>query len=309
MAVVLSNRQNKLGGIPPGNGLTGKLPFICGLAAALLPSMEVPAEEIEVDSVLIRLIDQVDIPAQALGPLSELHVEEGSRVDVGQLMAQIDDTEAQLQQQRAKADLEIAELKAADSVALRSARKSLEFAQADFERLRRADQDRPRSVSESELERARLAAEQASLDLERAQNENALAKLEQQLAAADFRLSERNVAIRRIVAPAAGEVVKVVHRPGEWVKPGDQMFRIVRTDRLRAEGFVEATAVLRDLRGTPVKLEPELGSQQRTFAGEIVFVSPEIDPINGQVRVFADVDNAEGWLRPGLRATMTILVE
>jgi multidrug efflux pump subunit AcrA (membrane-fusion protein) len=37
-----------------------------------------------------------------------------------------------------------------------------------------------------------------------------------------------------------------------------------------------------------------------------VFVSPEVDPVNGQVRVLAEVDNPDGVLRPGLRATMTI---
>jgi multidrug efflux pump subunit AcrA (membrane-fusion protein) len=40
--------------------------------------------------------------------------------------------------------------------------------------------------------------------------------------------------------------------------------------------------------------------------GEIVFVSPEINPVSGQVRVWAEVDNLQGYLKPGMRATMTV---
>ena len=105
----------------------------------------------------------------------------------------------------------------------------------------------------------------------------------------------------------AGVVVDVLHRPGEWVKPGDKVFRIVRTDRLRAEGFVKASDVLQDLRGAKVTVVPYLDDKPGpSFDGEIVFVSPEIDPVNGQVRVWADVENPKGKLRPGLRARMTI---
>jgi multidrug efflux pump subunit AcrA (membrane-fusion protein) len=34
---------------------------------------------------------------------------------------------------------------------------------------------------------------------------------------------------------------------------------------------------------------------------KLVFISPEVNPINSQVRVFLDIDNSDGKLRPGLR--------
>ena len=40
--------------------------------------------------------------------------------------------------------------------------------------------------------------------------------------------------------------------------------------------------------------------------GKVTFVSPEVDPVNHQVRVWAEVDNTELVLRPGLAAEMTI---
>jgi len=42
------------------------------------------------------------------------------------------------------------------------------------------------------------------------------------------------------------------------------------------------------------------------FAGHIVFVNPEIDPLNSQVRVWAEVENPDLKLRPGMQAALVI---
>jgi macrolide-specific efflux system membrane fusion protein len=49
--------------------------------------------------------------------------------------------------------------------------------------------------------------------------------------------------------------------------------------------------------------------KQEAFFGQVVFVSPEIDPVNGQVRVLIEIDNPELTLRPGTRATAVITPE
>ena len=45
------------------------------------------------------------------------------------------------------------------------------------------------------------------------------------------------------------------------------------------------------------------------FAGKLVFVNPEISPVNGQMRVWAEIENHDLKLRPGLRGSLTILPE
>lgn len=286
------------------------LTLACGLVlltAILLCGPVVAAEGIQVDSVLIRLIDEVSVPARAIGSLVEVHVSEGIVVKQGQRLAQIDDTEAQLDHQRAEYELEIADLESKNDVEIRSAMKTWAYAQAHLERLRRADQAQPRSVSDSELQKAQLEFDQAQFQLERGKNELQKAQVRRNSKANELAQAQRSVEVRKILAPISGVVVKVLHHPGEWVKPGEQIFRIVRTDRLRVEGFVRASDVAVDLRGKPVSVVPELGNTvAQTFSGKIVFVSPEIDPVNGQVRVWAEIENSTGHLRPGLRAKMTI---
>jgi macrolide-specific efflux system membrane fusion protein len=40
--------------------------------------------------------------------------------------------------------------------------------------------------------------------------------------------------------------------------------------------------------------------------GRVVFVSPEVQPVNSQVRFWAEFDNENLRLRPGLTASLTI---
>ena len=41
---------------------------------------------------------------------------------------------------------------------------------------------------------------------------------------------------------------------------------------------------------------------------KITFISPEIDPVNQQVQICAEFENADGMVRPGLVATMRIVL-
>ena len=85
------------------------------------------------------------------------------------------------------------------------------------------------------------------------------------------------------------------------------MFRIVRIDRLRVEAFLDANQVADGLLGRNVTLSVEFANRPRAeFAGKVVFVSPEVDPVNGQVRVWAEVENRGLLLRPGLHGSLKI---
>ena len=60
---------------------------------------------------------------------------------------------------------------------------------------------------------------------------------------------------------------------------------------------------------SPVLLAVELpDGQQAEFPGKLVFVSPEIDPVNAQVRVWAEIENEGLRLRPGMRGRLIVKV-
>ena len=183
----------------------------------------------------------------------------------------------------------------------------MRYAQSQYDRLKRAESTQPKSVSDSELEKARLETEKARLEMEKGEEEKRKAAIRRNLSANQLAVAERNVEVRSIIAPQSGVIVNVLRRPGEWVQPGEKIFRIVSTKRLRAEGFIQADQVTADLKGKRVTVSPSGQSESGVeFSGKVIFVSPEIDPVNGQVRILADVDNPDGLLRPGLRVQMSI---
>ena len=47
-------------------------------------------------------------------------------------------------------------------------------------------------------------------------------------------------------------------------------------------------------------------AEPETFRGRIGFVSPEIDPVTRQVRVWAEIDNTDNRLRPGAQGQLLI---
>jgi len=261
---------------------------------------------LDVQSVIVRLIDQVDVPAQSLGVLSEIKIQEGDRVKAKQILGELDPQEAQLLLDQAVAQQAIAAQQAIDDVAVRAAKLSVAYATDEHARLAKANQEQPRSVSESELAKSKQAMEQALLDLEKQENEIKLKKLQSDRTKSELAIAQRNLALRSVTAPLTGVVVSVLRSPGEWVKPGDKLFRIVSIDRLRAEGFAQSTSIDVNAQGAKAQFVADQESTASAIQGTVVFVSTEVDPVNGQVRVWVDLDNRLGKLKPGMRGSLKI---
>ena len=265
------------------------------------------ADEIKIPSALLKLIDQLDVPAREIGLLTSLNAQEGSRVGEGTALAGIDDTEARFAQERAKVELSIATQAAASDVGVRAGARALQAAEAE---LRRAEEARLKLrdiVTESEMDRLRLAVDQARLAIEKAQHELSVAKLQCDLKKVEVEFAARAVARRQITAPFPGVVVQVHRRLGDWVQPGDKLLRLIRMDRLRVEAFLDSAQATANLEGRPVALSLESSSKSAaTYPGKLIFVSPEIDPINRSVRILAEFENPNFELKPGMRGTLTI---
>jgi RND family efflux transporter MFP subunit len=264
-------------------------------------------EEIKISGALVKLIDQLDVPAREAGTIVQLDVQEGERVKAGAMLARIDDTEARFAEERAKVELQIASQNAASDVAVRSAQRAVQTAQIELKRAEEAKLKLRDVITETELDKLRLAADQAKLAVEKAHQERAVAQLQQDLKKVEAEFAARNVARREAASPFPGVVVQVNKRVGDWVQAGDKMLRVIRLDRLRVEGFLEASQAVPGLEGRPVTLAVDLpGKAGAAFGGKLTFVSPEIDPFNRSVRVLAEIENPSLVLQPGLRGTLTV---
>jgi len=290
----------------------------CSLAIALAAAIPTAAAEndaatrapagatLEVESVVLRLLEEAEVPAQEAGVVTGVAVREGQRVKQGELLAQIDDQVARLAADAAKAQFDIARAKASNDVRIRFAQKALEVSEAELRRSTESVERFAKSVSQSQLDVEQLTVQKNRLEAEQADEEQQIATLEMKAKENELTAARAEIARRRVIAPFDGVIVQVYVRKGEWVEPGQQSLRIVNVQRLKAEGFIRAEQATEVLASKSVALDVEPSGSNQSFTGKIVFVSPEVDPITGQVRIWAEIDNGKGLLRPGQPAKLII---
>lgn len=281
--------------------------FLC--SAAWLPCASTNGESIEVESVHLKLIREIEVPAREAGVLANVAVKEGAVVKQGDTLARIIDDEAQLALERAQLDLEVATAKAEAVHEIRRAQAEHNVASRNLQRARDSIAKYERSVSPAEMDRFQLQADQSQLAIEKAEFAQRLAGLESAARSNDVEAATQRLHRHTIYAPFPGMVAEVQRFHGEWVEPGQTVLRMIRIDQLKAEGFVDATKIQSDLRGQQVQLTVELTpGKTEMYTGKIVFVSAEVEPVSRQTRIWAEIDNKDRRLKPGLPASMKILV-
>ena len=261
---------------------------------------------VTIDSALLTLADQAEVPARDAGLVAEIGVREGQVVKVGDLLAKLDDTDAILGRVKVSIELKQAQRLAGNDIKVRTAQRDLDFAKSEFQRAHQAEGRLPGSVSDAERDRLRLNVERASLDLQQAQFDLDAAKLAVDLYENELKLAEEKLLRRRIISPISGIVVVIPKHLGEWVQPGEAVVRVLAIDRLRVEFFLKASSASPDLVSKTVKFTLPGSETAAAFTGKVTFVNPEVDPLNGQVRVWAEIENRDGRLRPGLTGSLTI---
>lgn len=266
-----------------------------------------PAAPIVIDDVFLTLIADVAVPAPETGVLLEVLAKTGENVKRGDLIARVDDSKVKLTEVRALTELSRLQREADNDLKVKLASKNHEAAVAELNRAMETEKRLPKSVSKTEFDRLRLASEKAELEIAQATFDVEMAKFAVKAGEDDLRMAQLNVGRRRVLAPLDGVVVEVKHRMGEWVEAGQPVARIVQLERLRAEGFLAAGLATAAIKGLAVRVDVRFADDRtESFAGEIVFVSPEIHPVNGKVQVWAEVENRDELLRPGLSVTMTM---
>ena len=264
-------------------------------------------EEIAISAALLRIVDSADIPAAIDGVLEKVLVREGDIVETGTLLAVGRDEQARIRAAQATVDADIAARTAKNPYARDLARKKFELAVTEVNRAHEVNRGFANSVSEKELNILRLARDKSKLEMHQAEFDQEEAALKHQLKLAELELAKSEVEKYQIRASIPGMVVHVNRKPGEWVSAGEVVVRIVRVDKVRAEGFVAAVSARNNLVGRSASIRVGDGVGGYSSAnGMVVFVSPDADPVDGRVRVWVEFDNENQALRPGLRGDVRI---
>lgn len=269
-----------------------------------------PVAPVEVPAAVLRPVERVDVPAREFGTIAEITVRPGDEVQAGQLLLQIDDAEARLELGRAQLKQQVAAEKATDDVDLRFAQKSREVEEAELRRVEKGEERLPGSISEAEMDQLKLNVERAALAVEQAALTMRLSKLEAEVLQQEVQIAEQHLERRRVASPISGIVMEVKRHTGEWVEPGETVVRVVGLDVLRAEGFVDVKLSQKLKVHAPARFTVSTADgRTREYPGEVALVGQEVDPVNGQILVWVELDNAAHELKSGMSGRLTITAD
>ena len=257
--------------------------------------------------------EQAEVSAESGGRVIATPVERGTRVAEGAILIRVSPAEAaaQLQEAEANAAQIEARLGLRDGAAfdpktvpdVMNAQASLEYAEAEFSRIRSLlDQ---KVVSQSEFDQRRTQVDAARQQYQMAQNAAQQSFRSLQAARARVALARKTVADTSVRAPFAGLVAERLVSAGDYVTRGTKVATIVRIDPLRVELTIPEQAVSLIKVGQRVRLTVDAYPDE-VFDATIRFVSPSLRDDQRALNVEAITANPDGRLKPGLFATASI---
>lgn len=262
------------------------------------------------------------------GSVTRLRIDQGQRVQAGQLIAEIDSTgieadmraaESRIAQARAELQLidrggsATAQTDIDNSVA--STRLELEAARRDREKTARlvdkqaetratltAADDRIR-----ELE-ARLEALNRSRSALRPTDTRDAAQARLREAEAARALAGQRLAQSAVRAPEAGKLYNLAIRPGAFVHTGDLIAEIGRTDSVRAVIYIDEPELGRVTKGMPVRITWD-AMPDRTWDATVDQLPTQIVPLNSRQvgEVICKLANEGNTLPPGANVNAEVI--
>ncbi len=261
---------------------TGVL-WLCGVTVSIVP---VRAEDVEGFTEPYR---EIELAAGEPGVLTEVRVQEGSRVAKDELIAALDTDVLQ-------ATWELARERSISDGALQATQAELDLRQTQLDQLRTL-RDRGHAT-QRELERA-------DTDLRIAKARMLMAQEELRMHVLEMKRIETQIARRQMRSPIDGVVSEVFKEVGEAFAGNDpRVATIVQLDPLRARFSASpgGAAGLSPGQTVPVFL-PD--TQQQTD-GRVETISPVMDARSGTVQVVVLIDNGGGRVRSGARCVLRL---
>ena len=224
----------------------------------------------------LKPYEEVIVSSELDGILRSIHVDEGSPVSRGQLIAEIKDTDYRLDAERAEAVLKQAEAG---------------LANANQEYQRKEALYREELVTRQQFDdiSARLALAQG--DLERAKSGLAMAR--------------EKLSRTKVFAPMAGIVKGKNVTAGDYMRNGTNLVTVIRTDQLKLLFSVPEKDVESLMEGQDIIFTADSFSG-REFKGKVKTLYPNLDEKTRSLPVEALVANQDGSLKPGFFTRVTL---
>jgi RND family efflux transporter MFP subunit len=272
--------------------------------AAQNPPAESQPQTLVVDEATLDWIEKSNVAALREGVIDRMELEIGDEVAAGKPIGYLHSEIAELAVKKAK-------LAVATVGPLQKAKAQKDLAMAVVAINERLDARQRGIVSYEEKQKA-----VAELKVAEAMNVEEQEKIG--LNQVELELAERTLREHTITAPFDGVVIERMKNRGESVRANEAVVRLGNLAKLRAYAYVPLEFAFRVKEGQIVDLQPRLVGdrsqaraplpiERKKFRGKITFVDPQIQPVAETARrVYAEFDNKDGELSPGLKGSLTI---
>ena len=231
----------------------------------------------------VRAAQSTQIASQTMGNIIEIRAQEGDRVQGGQILAVIDDS-----QPRAAVEQSAAAVTAAQKE-VSSAESELALSESTLKRYQQLYDKKSISPQEFDEIKTRSQAAESRRDMARAGEAQAGAALTQ---------SRTSLANTQIRAPFAGVVTAKKADAGTFASPGMPLFTLEDTRSYRLEAMVDESDIrlVRAGEAVPVLLDSLEGAE---FRGRVAQIVPAADPASRSFLVKIELP-ADARFRSGL---------
>jgi RND family efflux transporter MFP subunit len=262
--------------------------------------------------------DQMTLSAKVAGRVESIDIDLGTRIQRGQALARLDQTDFKLRVEQAEAALQQARARLGltpsgkdetvdpeQTAIVRQARAVLEEA--------RLTRDRSVKLLEQQLiARSQLDTAEANLQVADGRYQDALEEVRNRQAVLAQRRSELDLARQQltdtvVLAPIDGAVSQRLTSRGEYLAVGAPMATLVRIHPLRLRVSVPEREASGVRAGQMVRLTIE--GDPTVYSGRVVRMAPIVQELNRTLTVEAEIPNERGVLRAGAFARAEIITE
>lgn len=231
---------------------------------------------------LIEAWKERNISPDIAGKIAAIYVEEGDRVQKGQLLAELDTRAIRLQLDQTKAGVAVAEANFND-------------AKRNKDRMGRLSQEN--AVSEQQTEKINLAFEAAEAQLQQAK--------------ASFNLANHQLDVSLMRAPINGIIAARSVEVGDMINPmmgGTGVLTLMDFSRVKIGIDVSHLDIIRISKGQPALLKVSVFPDE-IFNGLVSVVNLAADNLTKKFRVEVEINNPDFILRPNTFGEVMFEVE
>lgn len=267
---------------------------------------------------------RVDIGSQITGSVAAIPVSEGQAVRAGQVLIELENSEARAAVEQAQAAVAQAQarLKQLREVGLPVAQQALNQAEVNLQNVRRQHERIRELHSKGFVGQVQLDDAQRNLDIAQSQMQTAqlqmqssraqgsdylLAAAALQQAEATLRMAQAKLKYTVITAPADGTLIARNVEPGYVVQPGKTLMVLSPAGRTQIVVQIDERN-LANLRLGQQALSAADAYPGQRFAAQVAYINPAVDPQRGSVEVKLDVPAPPAFLRQDMTVSVDIEV-